>query len=360
VLIWMAAPDGARTFFNAPWLEFTGRSLEQDAGTGWMAGIHADDLSHCIRLYEAAVKAHLDFRIEYRLRRADGAYRWVRDMGAPRFAPDGTFAGLIGSCIDITADRQAAEERDARVQAEAALRLRDDVLALATHDLRAPLTTILGRVDLVSMRLQQGGAVDATWLAPQMQSLRSAAQHMLTVIGEIGDVARLQMGQRLDLLLEEVNLSDLAHAVAAEYGAAEGPSQVVVDLPAAQIAVCGDRARLTRVVRNLVDNGIKYSPRDTAVCVAVHQDGPWAILTVQDRGVGIPAEDLPHVFTRFFRAATAAGVGGSGLGLAGARAIMEQHGGEIAIASMVGHGTTVTLRLPARTSDCAASPSPGS
>ncbi|HWE60497.1 MAG TPA: PAS domain-containing sensor histidine kinase, partial [Chloroflexota bacterium] len=347
VLIWMAAPDGARTFFNAPWLEFTGRSLGQEAGSGWMDAIQPDDAPRCRHLYRRAVQARADFRIEYRLRRADGTFRWVRDMGVPRFAPDGTFAGFIGSCIDITADRQAVEEREARSQAEAALRLRDDVLALATHDLRAPLTSIMGRIDLVTQHLQRGGVADTTYLARQMQALRTATLHMLAVTDEIDDVARLQMGQHLDLRVEEIDLGELARAVAEEYGVAAGTAQVTVGVPAGRVAAHGDRARLTRVVRNLVDNGIKYSPQRSPVRIIVRQDGPWAVIAVSDHGVGIPADELPHVFTRFFRAATAAGVKGSGLGLAGARAIAEQHGGEIAIASVVEHGTTVTLRLPA-------------
>ncbi len=356
VLIWMAAPDGARTFFNAPWLEFRGRSFEQEAGCGWLDGVQPDDVPLCSLLYEAAIQARSDFRIEYRLRRADGTYRWVRDMGVPHFAPDGAFAGFIGSCIDISADKQAIEEQEARAQAEAALRLRDDVLALATHDLRTPLTAILGRADLITQHLERGGGANPAGLMSQMQALRTAALHMLAIVDEIGDVARLQMGRRLDLRVEEVELGELVRAVAEEHNVAEGTSQVVVDPPADKVAVRGDRARLTRVVRNLVDNGSKYSPPGSLVRIAVRQDGPWALVAVSDRGVGIAAEDLPQIFTHFFRAAAASGVRGSGLGLAGAKAIAEQHGGEIAIDSVVGRGTTVTLRLPRWKPDSAASP----
>jgi PAS domain S-box-containing protein len=346
VLIWMATPDGGRTFFNAPWLAFTGRDLEQEAGTGWMDGVRPEDLPRCSRLYGEAVRSRSPFRLEYQLRRADGTYRWVRDMGVPHFSPDGAFAGFIGSCIDITADREAAEEREARAQAEAALRLRDDVLTLATHDLRGPLTNILGRAQLVEWQLQRRGVADTTRLAHLMEAQRTAAMHMLTIVEEIADVARLQMGERLELQLEKVELGELARVVAEEFDVAVGPSRVVVDSPAKEATVRGDRARLARVVRNLVDNGLKYSAQDSPVHIGVRQDGRWAVVSVSDRGVGIPAADLSQVFTRFYRGGTTAGVRGGGLGLAGAKAIAEQHGGEIAIESAVGHGTTVMLRLP--------------
>jgi signal transduction histidine kinase len=108
----------------------------------------------------------------------------------------------------------------------------------------------------------------------------------------------------------------------------------------------GDRERLGRVLRNLIENGVKFSPKDTPVRVTLDRDVRWAMIVVKDQGVGIPAEDLPRVFERFFRAATAAEVKGTGLGLAGARAIVDRHGGEITIESTVGQGTTVTVRLP--------------
>jgi PAS domain S-box-containing protein len=308
VLIWMANPDGARTYFNAPWLEFSGRSLEQEAGTDWMDGVHPDDVENCKRHFAAALQARSELRLEYRLRRADGDYRWIRDMGVPYSTPDGVFAGFIGSCIDVTADKLAAEERDARAQAEAALRLRDDVLMLATHDLRGPLANVLGRADLITMRIQREGAADSAWLISQVQALRAAALHMLAVTDEIGDVALLQMGARLDLRWDKVELGELVRAVADAYrGEMEG-TPVTVDPPVGDVTVLGDYERLTRVVRNLVDNGIKYSSQDLQVRIAVREDGSWVEVAVVDSGEGVSEADLPHVFTRFYRAATPAGV----------------------------------------------------
>ncbi len=110
VLIWTAGPDAARTFFNKPWLDFTGRALEQEQGAGWLDGVHPDDRPACRDAYLAAFESKQQTRLEYRLRCADGRYRWILDTGVPRFGPDGAFGGFIGSCVDIT-ERKQAEAR---------------------------------------------------------------------------------------------------------------------------------------------------------------------------------------------------------------------------------------------------------
>jgi PAS domain S-box-containing protein len=107
VLLWISGTDTLCTFFNQTWLDFTGRTSEQEMGNGWMEGVHADDSQRCLDTYLSAFNAHEPFTMEYRLRRADGAYRWVLDTGTPRFTPDGNFAGYIGSCIDITVNKEA-------------------------------------------------------------------------------------------------------------------------------------------------------------------------------------------------------------------------------------------------------------
>jgi PAS domain S-box-containing protein len=111
VLIWLADPEGLCTFFNKPWLDFTGRTIEQELGNGWLEGVHPEDLEGCLHTYRTHFAARLRFRMELRLRRADGEYRWVLDTGQPRFSPEGEFLGYIGSAIDITERKLGEEER---------------------------------------------------------------------------------------------------------------------------------------------------------------------------------------------------------------------------------------------------------
>ena len=135
VMMWMSGPDGFRTFVNQGWLNFTGRTPGEEQGQGWTEGMHTDDLQRHVDGFQAAFRDRQPFSVEYRLRRADGEYRWIVDAGIPRFTPDGSFAGYIGSAIDITERRQTEE------------RLR----YLAMHD---PLTTLPNR-ELFQDRLNQ-------------------------------------------------------------------------------------------------------------------------------------------------------------------------------------------------------------
>src|ERR1700758_1612300 len=131
VMIWMSGTDKLCTYFNKPWLDFTGRSMDSELGNGWAEGVHPEDLQRCLDVYTQSFDRREKFRMEYRLRRHDGEHRWVFDMGVPRYTQEGAFAGYIGSCIDIT-ERMRAEE--ARVRHAAIVESSEDAIASGTLD----------------------------------------------------------------------------------------------------------------------------------------------------------------------------------------------------------------------------------
>jgi PAS domain S-box-containing protein len=130
ILIWRANTDKLCDYFNDRWLEFTGRTMEQEYGNGWAEGVHPDDFDRCLAVYVASFDRREIFEMEYRLRRHDGAYRWLHDRGVP-FEVDGTFAGYIGSCIDVT-DRVEAQAA-LRASLEAELRKLERLLSVCAH-----------------------------------------------------------------------------------------------------------------------------------------------------------------------------------------------------------------------------------
>jgi len=277
-------------------------------------------------------------------RALDDDYRGFFDLVAQQIARSLADAQTVEEMAEARATllRQAEE---GRAQAEAAVRLRDEVLSVTAHDLRSPLTILVGRAQLVQQRLAGPRALDPAWISAQVQSVVDTARRMLDTISDLSDVVQVRLGGALDLDREPVDLSALLRAVAVEAEAdVETPRVTVVALVA--VVVEGDRARVRRVLENIVGNALKYSPAPTPIQATVRVHEQTAVITVRDRGVGIPDAELPHIFTRYYRASTAQGVAGSGLGLAGAQAIVAQHGGTIVVESVAGQGTTIVLTLP--------------
>jgi signal transduction histidine kinase len=263
-----------------------------------------------------------------------------------RFGPDDlAFANLL-------ADRAALVIANAQLYREVqqAVLLRDEFLAVASHDLRSPLASIGLAAEALQLRIQAEPLAASNELATVLADIEAACRRMDDLIGSLLDVAQLQMGHPLRLQRASTDLVLLVAQVVAEYQERTKRSAIAFD---ASQPVSGewDAARLRRVVENLLDNAVKYSPGGGEIHVALLRDdtGPAAaaVLTVEDAGIGIPPEDLPYIFERFRRGSNVLGrVPGTGIGLAGARQIIEQHGGTIAVASEIGCGTRFTIRLP--------------
>ncbi|MEG4247842.1 PAS domain S-box protein [Microcoleus sp. Pol10D4] len=157
VMIWMSDTDQLGDYFNKVWLEFTGRTLAQEMGMGWMENLHPDDLPECLDIYQKAFDAGSEYRHECRLRRYDGEYRWVLGTGVPRYRPDRTFAGYIGSYIDISDRKQAEQERGAALSREQAARLQAEETAKALQSANYKITNILESITDAFI------AVDLNW-----------------------------------------------------------------------------------------------------------------------------------------------------------------------------------------------------
>jgi signal transduction histidine kinase len=270
----------------------------------------------------------------------------IFDERAERFAV-GLAAQAAVAVENARLYQQAQDELSARGRAEAE---KEAFLDAVAHDLGNPLTTVKGQAQLLRRRARQGRA-DLATLETGLGAIEGATDRATRLIAELTDAARLEAQRPLDLRRIAVDLVALAEASIAESQAAAAGHPLHLETDIAEVVGVWDADRLTRVLENLVANAIKYSPAGSAVVVRVGReeasDGPVAVLSIVDQGVGIPADDLPHIFERFRRGGNVAGrIAGSGLGLWGSQRIVAQHGGTIVIDSTEGQGTTVTVRLP--------------
>ena len=342
VLLWMAGNDSECYFFNETWLLFTGRSLEAERGVGWAEGVHHEDLHQVLETYMTSFYARREFEMEYRLRRADGEYRWVLDHGAPRYTPDGRFAGYIGSCIDIT-DRRKAEE-DLKTVAGRLLRSNEELQRfayIASHDLQEPLRTIIGYTQLLARRF------------PEIHDAEADELIALTV----------QEGQRMKLLIEDllrysrlggeerrrriVDCGAVALEVLASLRSAidESGAEVTVEpLP----AVMGDPSQITHLFQNLLSNSIKFrGDRVPRIDIAASRGTDECTFTFRDNGIGFDMRYLDRIFVIFQRLHHKDEFPGTGMGLAICKKIVELHGGRIWAESVPGDGATFFFTLPA-------------
>jgi PAS domain S-box-containing protein len=345
VLLWMSEPDGLCTFFNQSWLDFTGRTMDEEWGVGWAEGIYFEDFQKCMDTYFAAFNARRVFEMEYRLRRRDGEYRWILDRGTPRYTPDGTFAGYIGSCIDIT-DRKRLES-DLRQ----AVRDRDDFLSIASHELRTPLTTLSLEIQSLRRSLGKRAKTGAGAKSGRLERSADVAQNqinrLISLVEELLDVSRLA-GGRLRVEPSEFDLVDLVRDVANRLKPSLDAAGCALSFEARARAVGSwDRLRVEQVVANLVSNALKYGP-GSPVEMSVTRETECACLKVRDYGIGIAPEDRRRIFQRFERAVSMSHYSGFGLGLWIAQEIVTAHGGSIDVDSELGRGSTFIVRLPLR------------
>ncbi len=227
-----------------------------------------------------------------------------------------------------------------------ALRAREGFLTVAAHELRTPLTTLRGIVQLIDRQLGRPD-FDRDRTRAQFARLGGQVDHLVALVGDLLDVSQLQEGW-LALRPEPVDLVALAREVLANF--AEAPERTAthaLTLDAGDSLHLGaDPIRLEQILTNLISNALKYSPEGGEVRCTIRRDADWAMLTVRDHGLGIASEAQSQLFEPFARAAPERAIQGLGLGLYITRELVERHGGTIALDSIPGAGTTVTVRLP--------------
>ena len=321
VLIWMAGTDKLCTYFNQPWLEFTGRPLEAELGNGWVESVHPEDLNRCMDTYTQAFDRRESFQMEYQLRRHDGEYRWLSDIGVPRFNPDHSFAGYIGSCTDVT-ERKLAEESLADIGRKLIEAHEEERtwIARELHD------DVNQRMALLAIELDR-------WNQQLPPSAVEFHDHIHHVSQRLSDIAADI--QALSHRLHSSKLEYLGLVAAAKSFCKELSEQQKVEIDFSDMAIPHGVPKeislcLFRVLQETLQNAVKHSGV-RHYKVELHGTEGEIQLTVSDLGVGFDPQDAIHR---------------RGLGLISMRERMQLVSGEISIQSQPGGGTTIHARVP--------------
>ena len=345
VMIWRSGPDKLCDWFNQPWLDFVGRTMDQELGNGWAEGVHPDDFERCLKTYVSAFDARQRFSMMYRLRRADGVYRDILDNGAP-FYRSGVFAGYFGSCIDVS-DQQATEAQLRQAQKmEAVGKLTGGV----AHDFNNLLQVIGGNLEMLSVEIAGNEklhkrieiALEAVWrgskLASQLlafarrQPLSPKVINLGRLIRNADDMFRRALGEGIEI--ETVIAGGLRNTCVDPVQVETALLNLAINARDAMEG-CG---KLTIEAGNayLDDNYASHRPEVTP--------GQYIMIAVSDTGSGIAPEILEKVFDPFFT--TKPDGQGTGLGLSMVHGFVKQSGGHIKIYSELGQGSTVRIYLP--------------
>ena len=366
VMIWVSNTDKQCVWFNRPWLNFTGRDIQQELGDGWSEGVHPEDLDRCLKTYVSHFDARKELRMEYRLRRYDLTYRWIDDTGIPRYARDGSFLGYIGSCTDVHEYREtqnelrrrlleidqltrrahAAEVQNAKRTEELAyinrFNVAGELTAAIAHELNQPLAAILTNSETAKLLLGSS--------APDLEELREILTDIHRDDQRASDVIRRLRGllmkapfERKSNDLNEIArdtveiLSRLATSREADLG-----TETVLD----ELRVKCDRIQLQQVIINLILNAMDAMsavPRaNRKIVVTTMRVENFAEVAVSDAGPGIPPDKVKMVFEPFFSTKPE----GMGVGLSIARTIVEAHEGQIWAENKTTSGAVFHVRLP--------------
>jgi PAS domain S-box-containing protein len=348
VLIWTSGTDKLCTFFNQPWLEFTGRTLDQELGNGWTEGVHPEDFENCLKIYTESCDARQPFTMDYRLRRHDGQYRWITDHGVPRHDTQKQFLGYIGSCVDITEKREAETEMQ-RSQLELAHVSRVSTLGVLAgslaHELNQPLTSIISNAQAAQRFL----ALERTDDQEVRDALKDIADQGLRAGAIISGMRAMLKKDPGQTAVQNINLAvrQVLEMVRSDLLARR--VTLVLRLDPLLPPVKGHGVQLRQVVLNLVTNAcdaMSGIPSDRRKLTIKSRRGtPNEVeVSVADSGPGFPAEMLQHPVEPFRTTKS----DGLGLGLAICQSIVAAHGGTLVATNNAGEGATVRFTLPAQ------------
>ena len=364
-IIWTTDAAGAVIEPQPNWMRFTGQTPEESSGWGRLAALHPDDVEDARAAWGRAIADKAPIAIEHRLRRHDGAWRYMAFTAAPVLEQDGGIREWVASDTDITDRKEAevalsaAKEAAERAQeaaeqaqevAEEANLAKSTFIANMSHELRTPLSAIIGYAEMMLEEVEDGA--EAAELAADMRKIEGNARHLLGLINDVLDLSKVESG-KMDLYAETFEVEPMLRDVASTVETLVGKkgNRLVLDLRSGLSTLHSDVTKIRQMLLNLLGNAAKFTEGGTITLAAERRATPKGevlAVRVSDTGIGMSEEQRAKLFERFVQAdsSTTRRFGGTGLGLSLTRAFAEMLGGTVSVESELHRGSSFEVTLP--------------
>lgn len=329
VIVWTAGPDGNVDYYNSKWYSYSGLTFNETKGPGWSKIIHPADRSAAVAVWSHSVATGEPYEAECRFLRHDGEYHWHLSYATPFRDKDGNILAWFGCSTDIEDQKRQIEKRD-------------EFISIASHELKTPLTSAKGYLDIIGAYKKQQLPPP---IAEYINKAKNAVNKLQTLVSDLLDVSKIHAGQ-LQYEMVNFNLSGLVHTCIENFSHLYSDRCLVCDCEDVML-VKGNPGRLEQVIMNLISNAVKYSAAGTDITLIARTDGRKAIVSITDLGIGLSEDQKKHIFERFYRVEDKKFLtSGLGMGLYISSEIIKSHGGELRVSSEYGKGSTFSLELP--------------
>ncbi|MDB5133952.1 MAG: domain S-box protein [Mucilaginibacter sp.] len=329
-MTWTNLSNGDINYFNQRWYEYTGLSYEETKGWGWRSVVHPDDIEETIAKYVKSLQTGQIFETENRYKRGrDGSYRWHLNRAMPLRNDNGEIIFWVGTATDIEDQKRELERKD-------------EFIGVASHELKTPLTSLKGYLQLMSMNKNDELPVS---VKQYLGKANIAINKLQYLVDDLLDVSKIKAG-RLNYNINTVNLKDIVNSCVENAVHMYHAFDFEVD-NVTEFMIKGNAERLEQVLMNLINNAVKYSKADKKVIIKTSAYENWVRVSVSDLGIGLSDEQKYKIFERFYRVEDKKSMtSGLGMGLYISSEIINTHNGKIGVESEFGKGSTFYFDLP--------------
>lgn len=329
-LVWTSDTKGNLNYFNQSVYDYSGITQEQIEKDGWLQIVHPDDREENIHKWQHAIETGKDFLFEHRFRKHNGEYRWQLSRAIPQRDDEGAIQMWVGTSTDIHEIKENEQQKDL-------------FISMASHELKTPITSIKGYVQIL-MKMHQNGNDD--FLKTSLITVDKQIGILTNLIGDLLDLSKIKSGN-LQLNKEEFCLNEMVNEVVNDIQPTE-PGHTFVFTSEKECYLFADKGRIGQVLINFLTNAIKYSPNSTLIKISSGVVDDYAVVSVEDSGIGINKADQKKIFNRFYRVEgkDEKTFPGFGIGLFIASEIIQRHEGKIEVKSEPGKGSIFSFYLP--------------